>query len=122
LNIDGVWKAAYAPVDVEESEEFDGDRSATLTLREGTIDGYDRYGGIYKGTYKVEAGRFKAKIEVTSEDPEAVTIYESSGVEFPLTVEIDTEYNSTDHVVLKGTLNGSFPIIGQAERFADLIK
>lgn len=120
MNIDGTWKAFYSPVGVEESEDFDPDRSATLTLKNGTIDGSDPYGGNYKGVFRLESGRFIAQIEITTEDTEAVTIYESLGIGFPVVVNIDTEYSSPGHIVIKGDLNGSLPIIGQAERIADL--
>jgi len=74
---------------------------------------------LYKGKYKLADGRLQAEIQVTNDDSDAATIYESVGLVFPLDVNISTEYNSTDHIVIKGTINGSFPIVGHAHRLAN---
>jgi hypothetical protein len=95
-------------------------RVKLLIINGGSIEGYDRYGGFYSGTYNLEETIFTADLTV-SEDPEGVTIYDSIGVRFPFDVPIRAEYCSPLHLQISGTLNGERSILGQGRKIAELI-
>lgn len=108
--IDGQWRCTY----VADPEEHDVEEVALITLKDGVVSGEDPHGGIYSGSYTLDGERFEASLDVTSDDPEAITVF--PGVPFPLHVDLEGSFTSPDFFSAIATVNGEHELVLNCQR------
>lgn len=116
LNMNGTWLANYAAL-TSPIGEPEPDEAATLELSDGRITGKDPWGGIYDGTYTQSGENWSASIEVTTDDPDAITVFD--GVAYPLKVEASGQFRSPDYFSGTGLVNNKHQIIFNCKRLED---
>ncbi len=118
IDMNGVWRAAYAAVDGGR-DDGDADEMATLELKDGLLTGNDPFGGSYSGKYSVVGNNISIELTVENGYEEAETVFED--LDFPLQIKFSGRIDSPDYVSMVGCVNDQHDIAINCRRIADPI-